>query len=47
MNETQVLAALGVTLLELYQLQRNIQFPVAVSGVWNSGQIAAFGALMR
>jgi hypothetical protein len=46
MNETAVMPALGVNALELSELQRNPQFPQPVGGLWNSGAIAAFGALM-
>jgi hypothetical protein len=47
LNEAEVIALLGLAgPLELYQLQRNGQFPVAVGGLWNSGQVAAFAATM-
>jgi hypothetical protein len=46
MNETAVLAALGVNALELSELQRNGQFPQPVAGLWNAGAIAAFAATM-
>jgi hypothetical protein len=45
MNEAAVCAALGINVLELYELQRNGQFPQPVAGLWNSGAVSAFAAL--
>jgi hypothetical protein len=46
MNQTAVLAALNINLLEFYLLQRNPQFPSPVNGLWDAGAISAFAATM-
>jgi hypothetical protein len=47
MNQTAVIAALGLAgPLALFALMRNRQCPQPVNGVWNSGAVVAFAALM-
>jgi hypothetical protein len=52
MNTAAVLAALNITILQLYSLMRNRGFPIPTSNdgngnlVFNSGAIVAFGVLM-